>query len=151
MRIREGINYDSLIVKHLSDQLTKPMVRRDGKIRAKCGVTEVTKTIEGAICVSLIAVYDHEKEVNERFSKATPAGSIELWVDNTPWSIICSLENIFLLISQIVSKQDRLLPKPGADPNIRHPMKSLLFGDEFKCLANIQLCRNTTLMPTLYI
>lgn len=51
-------------------------------IRAKCRVTKVMKTLEGSECISLIAVYDESIEENKRFSKATPAGSIELWVDN---------------------------------------------------------------------
>jgi len=51
-------------------------------IRAKCRVTKVSNNIEGNICVSLVAVYDHGTEEEKRPSKATPAGSIELWIDN---------------------------------------------------------------------
>ncbi len=55
-------------------------------VRAKCRVTKVTKTVEGSVCVSMVAVYDDRIEESKRFSKATPAGSIELWVDNPPAS-----------------------------------------------------------------
>ena len=66
-------------------------------IRARCRVAEVTKTVEDSICVSLIAVYDHGIEENRRFAKATPAGSIELWVDNPPTSDYLQLGEYFYL------------------------------------------------------
>ncbi len=64
-------------------------------IRAKCRVTKVTRTVEGTLCVSLVAVYDAEIEEHKRFSKATPAGSIELWVDNPSASDYLKLGEYF--------------------------------------------------------
>ncbi|HUI28688.1 MAG TPA: hypothetical protein VLX91_00625 [Candidatus Acidoferrales bacterium] len=64
-------------------------------VRAKCRVTKVTKTVEGSECVSLVAVYDDGIEENKRFAKATPAGSIELWVDNPPASDYLKLGEYF--------------------------------------------------------
>ena len=64
-------------------------------VRAKCRVTKVTKTVEGSVCVSLVAVYDDQIEESKRFSKATPAGSIELWVDNPPASDYLELGEYF--------------------------------------------------------
>lgn len=69
------------------------------KVRAKFQVTKVAKTTyglaSGQVEVTLTPQYDQTIEEDRRFSKATPSGTIQLFIDNPPASDFLALGKFF--------------------------------------------------------
>jgi len=55
-------------------------------VRAKFQVTKVADTLYGQKEVTLTPQYDQSIEEDRRFAKATPSGTIQLYIDNPPAS-----------------------------------------------------------------
>lgn len=53
-------------------------------VRAKFRVSEVTMYNETYGKVKLQAVHETDTPENQRFTKATPSGTIEMYIDNPP-------------------------------------------------------------------
>lgn len=53
-------------------------------VRAKFRVSEVTMYSETYGKVKLTAVHETDTPENQRFTKATPNGTIEMYIDNPP-------------------------------------------------------------------
>jgi hypothetical protein len=65
-------------------------------IRAKFYVQKVAKTAwGGGVEVTLSPQYDTTIEEDKRFSKATPSGTIQLYIDNPPASEYLALGKYF--------------------------------------------------------
>lgn len=65
-------------------------------VRAKFQVTKVAKThYGGQIEVTLTPQYDPLIEEDRRFAKATPSGTIQLYIDNPPASDYLALGKFF--------------------------------------------------------
>lgn len=54
------------------------------EVRAKFYVHEVTEYQGGGKKVVLNAMYDDGLPENKRFNKASPSGTLEVWIDNPP-------------------------------------------------------------------
>lgn len=64
-------------------------------VRAKFQVTKVAKTGYGTVEVTLSPQYDTSIEEDKRFAKATPSGTIQLYIDNPPASDYLVLGSFF--------------------------------------------------------
>lgn len=65
-------------------------------VRAKFQVQKVAKTAWGnSVEVTLSPQYDTSIEEDKRFSKATPSGTIQLYIDNPPASEYLALGKYF--------------------------------------------------------
>jgi hypothetical protein len=69
-------------------------------VRAKFQVTKVAKQQHGevpyhAVEVTLTPQYDQSIEEDQRYAKATPAGTIQLYIDNPPASDQLALGKFF--------------------------------------------------------
>ncbi len=59
-------------------------------------VTKVAKTVFGnQVEVTLMPQYDEDIQEEQRFAKATPSGSIQLYVDNPPAENSLELGKLF--------------------------------------------------------
>jgi len=73
-----------------------------GMVRAKFQVTKHAKTAYGnppnvgsQVEVTLTPIYDISVEEDRRFAKATPSGTIQLYIDNPPASDYLALGKFF--------------------------------------------------------
>ena len=64
-------------------------------VRAKFQVTKVAKTLYGQAEVTLTPQYDALIEEDRRFAKATPSGTIQLYIDNPLASDYLALGKFF--------------------------------------------------------
>jgi len=55
-----------------------------GKVRAKFTVEKVAKTRYGGTELTLSPQYDDKIPEDRRFAKATPSGSLQMYIDNPP-------------------------------------------------------------------
>jgi hypothetical protein len=78
-------------IQRMSDKFVESVVkeleqRRNQMVRAKFMVTKVATTNYGQKEITLSPQYDNSIEEDRRFAKATPSGTIQLYVDNPPAS-----------------------------------------------------------------
>jgi len=64
-------------------------------VRAKFRVTKVARQVYGSSEVTLSPEYDQTIEEDRRFAKATPSGTILLYIDNPPASDYLALGKFF--------------------------------------------------------
>lgn len=75
-------------------------------IRGKFRVTKVAETHWGQKEVTLSAEYDQSIEEDRRFSKATPSGNIQMYIDNPPASDYLKLGDYFYVDFTAVPKKE---------------------------------------------
>lgn len=64
-------------------------------VRAKFKVTKVAHNDYSGVEVTLTPMFDNTIEEGRRFAKATPSGTIQLYIDNPPASDYLKLGSFF--------------------------------------------------------